>query len=164
MKFQAKIKDNIHAVEVRRNGDHFHVLIDGEDHPVAVIFSDSSHDVLLVDNNSYDVVLVNQEGRYHVNVSNRFFNVEILDPRKKSLYATSIDDGGRKPIRAKMPGRIVKILVAEGEEVVDGQGLLILEAMKMQNEIKAPRDGMVANLVVQEDDSVEGNQLMLELE
>jgi len=164
MKFQARIKDEIMAVEVRRDGDHFDVLIDGESHPVALIFSDASHDVLLMDNNSFDVILVDQENRYQVNVSNRFFDVEVMDPRKKALYASAMDEGGRKAIRTQMPGRIIKILVEPGQEVTEGQGLLILEAMKMQNEIKAPRDGVVIGLAVRENDSVEGNTLLVELE
>jgi biotin carboxyl carrier protein len=164
MKFQAKIRDEILAVEVRREGDHFDVLIDGESHPAALIFSDASHDVLLLDNNSYDVMLQDQEHRYQVNVLNRFFDVEIMDPRKKALYASAMDEGGRKAIRTQMPGRIIKILVQQGDEVEEGQGLLILEAMKMQNEIKAPRAGVVVSLAVQENDSVEGNTLLVELE
>ncbi|MBN2430029.1 MAG: biotin/lipoyl-binding protein [Acidobacteria bacterium] len=164
MKFQARIKDEIMSVEVRRDGDHFDVLIDGESHPVALIFSDASHDVLLMDNNSFDVILLDQENHYQVNVLNRFFDVEIIDPRKKALYASAMDEGGRKAIRTQMPGRIIKILVEQGAEVAEGQGLLILEAMKMQNEIKAPRAGVVVSLAVRENDSVEGNALLAELE
>jgi pyruvate carboxylase subunit B len=63
-----------------------------------------------------------------------------------------------------MPGRVVRLLVAEGEEVRAGQGLLVLEAMKMQNEIRAPRAGVVRTLGVREGASVEANGLLVRMD
>ena len=164
MKFQAKIKDTTHAVEVNRNEDRYEVSIDGQLYPVSLIFSDASHDVLLIDNTSYDVVLINTDNHYQVNVVNRYFDVEIIDPRRKALSSASLDDGGLRAIRTQMPGRIIKVMVSEGEEVKENQGLLILEAMKMQNEIKAPRSGVITKISVTENESVESNQILIELE
>ena len=164
MKFQAKIKDTTHSVEVNRNEDRYEVNIDGEIHPVSLIFSDASHDVLLIDNISYDVVLINTDNNFQVNVVNRYFDVEIIDPRRRALNAASLDDGGRRAIRTQMPGRIIKVLVNEGDSVEENQGLLILEAMKMQNEIKAPRAGLITKISVRENDSVESNEILIELE
>jgi biotin carboxyl carrier protein len=110
------------------------------------------------------VVLVNTDNSFQVNVVNRYFDVEIIDPRRKAMNAASLDDGGRIAIRTQMPGRIIKILVNEGDEVLENQGLLILEAMKMQNEIKAPRAGLITKISVRENDSVDSNQILIELE
>ncbi|RMF76124.1 MAG: biotin/lipoyl-binding protein, partial [Acidobacteria bacterium] len=59
-----------------------------------------------------------------------------------------------------MPGRVVKLLVEAGQEVAEGQGLLVLEAMKMENEVTAPRAGTVERLPVAAGDAVEGGQLL----
>ncbi|AEC52773.1 putative acetyl-CoA carboxylase biotin carboxyl carrier protein subunit [Pyrococcus sp. NA2] len=66
-------------------------------------------------------------------------------------------------VTAPMPGKILKILVKEGQEVKLGQGLLILEAMKMENEIPAPRNGVVKRILVKEGDSVDTGQPLIEL-
>lgn len=67
-------------------------------------------------------------------------------------------------LEAPMPGKILELLVSEGDEVEEGQPVVILEAMKMENELKAPTAGMVASIVVSEKDNVEKNQTILEIE
>jgi len=164
MKFKARIGETVYALEVNREGRIFDVVIDGQSHPAALIFSDSSHDVILYRNICYDVVRVAQDGGYQVDVRNHYFDVEVQDPRQKSLRSSQLADGGRRHVQAAMPGRIVKIMVAEGDSVAEGQGLLILEAMKMQNEIKASRAGVVRSLAVQPGQAVDSGQLLLDLE
>ncbi|NJE05907.1 acetyl-CoA carboxylase biotin carboxyl carrier protein subunit [Thermococcus sp. M36] len=70
---------------------------------------------------------------------------------------------GEGVVTAPMPGKILKILVKEGENVKTGQGLLILEAMKMENEIPAPKDGVVKKILVKEGDTVDTGQTLIEL-
>jgi biotin carboxyl carrier protein len=163
-KFLAKIRDRMYEVAVTAEGTTFDVLIDGRSHPVDLIFSDASHDVLLAGHTCYDAVLVEQDYGFLVDVLNHVFEVEIHDPRRRSLQHAALGTDGQQVIQAKMPGRIVKLLVAEGEEVAAGAGLLILEAMKMQNEIRAPRDGKVTTVSVKEGDAVESGQQMLVIE
>lgn len=71
--------------------------------------------------------------------------------------------GGDGVVTTGMPGRVVKVLVAEGDAVTAGQGLVILEAMKMENEVRAPRDGVVDRLGVAEGDAVEAGSTLLEI-
>ena len=71
--------------------------------------------------------------------------------------------GGEGVVTAPMPGKILKILVREGEQVKVGQGLLILEAMKMENEIPSPTDGVVKRILVKEGDTVDTGQALVEL-
>ena len=66
-------------------------------------------------------------------------------------------------VYAKMPGKILKILVAEGDEVTKDQTLIVMEAMKMENEIKAPSDGVIGSLSVSESQTVETGELLLEM-
>jgi biotin carboxyl carrier protein len=95
--------------------------------------------------------------------------VEIADPLSY-LAAQSAGAAGAtgtkrsRRVLAYMPGRVVEILVAEGEAVVAGQGVLVLEAMKMQNEIQAEHDGTVRRLLVEAGQSVDGGDPLFELE
>ena len=84
--------------------------------------------------------------------------VEVLDERRKRLKAARGGDGptGRYVLRAPMPGKVVKVLVAPGQAVEAGQGLVIIEAMKMENELRAARSGRVTRVFVKEGQTVEG--------
>ncbi|HEX6981946.1 MAG TPA: acetyl-CoA carboxylase biotin carboxyl carrier protein subunit [Balneolaceae bacterium] len=73
-------------------------------------------------------------------------------------------DVGEGELNAPMPGKILEILVSEGDEVALGDPVVILEAMKMENELKAPVDGVVASISAAEGDSLEKNALILEIE
>lgn len=80
--------------------------------------------------------------------------VEVLDPRKLSRGARDTGAGGSSEIRVPMPGKVVAVHVGEGQAVQRGQGLVVVEAMKMQNELRAPRDGVVASVLAKAGDSV----------
>ncbi|WP_457750853.1 biotin/lipoyl-containing protein, partial [Thermococcus sp.] len=71
---------------------------------------------------------------------------------------------GEGVVTAPMPGKILRILVKEGDEVKTGQGLLVLEAMKMENEVSSPKDGIVKRILVTEGDTVDSGQALIELE
>ncbi len=164
MKLQARVRDHTHNLEVTREGASFEIRIDGVPQALDLIFSDASHDVMLVGNTCYDVVSVQRAGGYEVNVFNRVFDIEVIDPRQLATGTGRASGLGDGAVRAKMPGRVVKVLVGDGDEVAAGQGLLILEAMKMQNEIRAPRAGRVSSLAVKPGDTVEAGRLLLTVE
>jgi biotin carboxyl carrier protein len=161
MKLQARVRDHVHTLEVTREGASFEVRIDGVLQALDLIFSDTSHDVMLVGNSCYDVVSVPKPGGYQVNVYNRIFEIDVLDPKQLASGSSKASGLGDGTVRAAMPGRVVKVLVAEGDEVTAGQGLLLLEAMKMQNEIRSPRPGRVTGLAVSPGDTVEAGRLLL---
>jgi biotin carboxyl carrier protein len=80
-------------------------------------------------------------------VNGREFQVEIIDPRSwRRRRGTGIELEGRQQLVAPMPGKIVRVLVAAGQQVSAGEGLLVIEAMKMQNEIRSPKAGIVEKL------------------
>jgi biotin carboxyl carrier protein len=105
---------------------------------------------LLVDGVSYEVRV--ETGQ--VTVGSRRFDFQVEDPRQWKRSADSAGGHGHAAIIAPMPGKIVRVLVAVGDEVEPGQGIIVVEAMKMQNEMKAPRAGRVAELHAKESDSV----------
>jgi biotin carboxyl carrier protein len=90
--------------------------------------------------------------------------VEIRDPRRWKRDGSGVSEQGPQEIVAPMPGKIVKVLVSENQEVMGGQGLLVIEAMKMQNEIRAPRAGRVQRIYAQEGTGVEAGLRLLRLE
>jgi biotin carboxyl carrier protein len=76
------------------------------------------------------------------------FAVELRDPRSlRARKGGTVDEKGPRKIVAPMPGRVVRLLVAEQDEVAVGQGIVVVEAMKMQNEIKSPKKGIVKKIV-----------------
>ncbi|MBR9977779.1 MAG: hypothetical protein KFH87_06780 [Bacteroidetes bacterium] len=117
----------------------------------------------------YDVSTMRWEEhdkRYSVHLNGHHFSVEVEDERDALLKSYG-DEKATKihaaVIRSPMPGRIAKIFVREGELIEAGQGVLILEAMKMENEIKAPAAGIVKAVCVAEADAVEKNSVLIEI-
>jgi len=105
---------------------------------------------ILVDGASHEVRV--EAGQ--VTVGKRHFDYYVDDPRQWNRSGDSAGGKGRASIVAPMPGKVVRILVAAGDEVAAGQGIVVIEAMKMQNEMKAPRAGRVAAIQARENDSV----------
>jgi biotin carboxyl carrier protein len=99
-----------------------------------------------------------------ITIAGRVFRFEIDDPRRWKRSGRAANAQARAGLIAVMPGKIVRILVAIGDEVVAGQGIMVVEAMKMQNELKAPRDGRVAAIEVRENDSVNAGAILATIE
>ncbi len=100
---------------------------------------------------------------YDVTAGVHRYHLEVRDPRRRRHSAPDGLHEGPQEILAPMPGRIVKILVAENQEVGQGEGLLVIEAMKMQNELRAPRAGRVDRVYVKEGAGVETGFKLLRL-
>jgi biotin carboxyl carrier protein len=102
-----------------------------------------------------------KSGRRVVTVGARHYTVDVHDPRQRRLATTSVAGGGPQEVVAPMPGKIVKLLVEKDQQVAQGHGLLVIEAMKMQNELRAPRAGTIAEIYVTEGLGVEtGSRLI----
>jgi biotin carboxyl carrier protein len=117
---------------------------------------------IIIDGRSYEVLVNSQPGQtaareepYTVTVRGRNHLVQVLDPRRRRRANTLGAGEGPQEILAPMPGKVVKVLVAEGQQVSSGDGLLVIEAMKMQNEVRASRSGRVEKVHVSEGTGVE---------
>jgi biotin carboxyl carrier protein len=121
---------------------------------------------LLIGWRSYEVSFEHRGGASVVHVNGTAIPLSIVDPRAGLRRRTreGAADGGPAAIVAPMPGRIVKVLVAPGDVVAARQGVVIVEAMKMENELRAPRSGTVADVRVTEGMSVEANSVLVVLE
>jgi biotin carboxyl carrier protein len=115
-------------------------------------------------NRSFEVSVTPNRDRYDVSVSGVRLSVEILDARSALRKASQQSHTGAVELRAPMPGKVVKVLVKEGDAVEANQGLMVVEAMKMQNEIKAPKRGVVRKLGVKEAAAVNAGDLLVVVE
>lgn len=154
--FEIEIVDECHV----RVGDRL-LTVDFESVSGQPVFS------LILDGKSYESFVYQGEEDWEVLLRGRQFQVKVEDERDKRLRAAAgggVAEGGEFHLKAPMPGLVVTVLVEEGQQVKKGQVLLILESMKMQNELKAPRDGMVDRIRVKAGESVEQKQTMLSVQ
>jgi biotin carboxyl carrier protein len=105
---------------------------------------------VLVNGRSYEARVEQAEGGVAVFIDGHRFEIEVRDARRWSRQTGRREIAGRLNVVAPMPGKIVRLLVAVGDTVAAGQGLLVVEAMKMQNEVKAPKAGRVVSLAARE--------------
>ncbi len=113
---------------------------------------------------SFTARVIPSLGGYLVEVDGREFVLDVRDPRDAARRETASAGAGRQNLTASMPGKVVRVLVTEGQEVASGQGLIVVEAMKMQNEIKAAKPGRVAKIHVQDGATVEAGEALLIIE
>jgi biotin carboxyl carrier protein len=125
---------------------------------------------ILIGGRSYDVHVRRlavessaQSSPYNVAVGNRHYRLELQDARLRRYRGGALGPEGPQEILSPMPGRIVKILVSEKQQVEGGKGLLVIEAMKMQNELRAPRSGCIEKIYVREGIGVEAGFKLLRL-
>ncbi len=117
---------------------------------------------VLKDSESYEVYSYEKNNKLFVNIKGEVYEFDVSDVKLK--LAKSKESAGEKTIKAEIPGKIIDIKVKINDEVKKGQVLLILEAMKMQNEITAPCDGKVKKIPISVGEVVESEQLLVELE
>ena len=121
---------------------------------------------LIVDGRSHEAYVQEGDDDWQVLLRGRLYSATVVDEREKRLRAAAgggVAETGEYHLKAPMPGLIVAIPVEEGQEVKKGDVLLVLESMKMQNELKAPRDGIVSRIKVKPGESVEQKQSMLDV-
>jgi biotin carboxyl carrier protein len=119
---------------------------------------------VLVDGRSYEARVEPSEGGVAVYIDGYRFEIEVRDPRRWSRSTGKREASGRLNVVAPMPGKIVRLLVAEGDMVAAGTGLLVVEAMKMQNELKAPKAGRVVSLAAREGATAAAGEILATIE
>ena len=122
---------------------------------------------LLVEGQSHEVAVVRLgDGNYSVDWRGRSFAVELVDPLTHLAESARGEAGkqGKKVVKAYMPGRVVEVRVQPGDRVEAGQPMIVLEAMKMQNEIQAERAGLVSRVFVTAGEAAEGGDPLVEVE
>jgi len=156
MIYEVTIGGRQHRVELTRSPAGTAIRLDGE--PVAADVLQPEPDVLslLLDGRSYEVRRQRSaEGPLQLEVDGRRHAAAVRDPRSlRSRGAAGDILEGPQRLKASMPGKVVRILAPEGTRVEAGQGVLVVEAMKMQNEVKAPKSGVVSKILAAEGTAV----------
>jgi len=119
---------------------------------------------VLVEGRSYQVNVAPHAEGFEVWVGLDRYFISLADPRDRASNSRKGGAAGPVELRAQMPGKIIKLLAAAGSAVTAGQGLIVVEAMKMQNEVKAPKDGIVARIHVAEGATVAAGDPLLVVE
>jgi biotin carboxyl carrier protein len=137
----------LHRVELEKAAGGWECRLDGQTVHIDAVMPRRDILSLLVDGRIYEIKREQTATDFHLWVGSTRFAVELRDPRSlRSRQKAAGDDRGPRKILAAMPGRVVRVLVAEGSEVEAGQGIVVVEAMKMQNEIKSPKKGIVKKI------------------
>jgi biotin carboxyl carrier protein len=144
--FEVQTGDELHVVDAHDYGEHLLQM--------------------LVDGACFLAVLDPRGHSLRVRVGDSVFPMEILDERRLRLRraAGKFHAEGKQTVTSAMPGKVVKVLVKVGDAVREGQGLVVVEAMKMENEMKSPKDGKVVELNVAEGQAVDGNAKLCAVE
>lgn len=160
-KYIATIHEREFLVEIL---DDAHVSVDGTVYDVDFLsISDQPVYSILINGSSYEGYVFQEEQILQVLLRGTFYPALVEDEREKRLRATAGGNvvlTGDTPVKSPMPGLVIAVVVAEGQLVSKGDTLIILESMKMQNELRAPRDGVVSRLKVEPGQSVERHQML----
>ena len=165
MKFIAREGENEVAVEVIRHGTGYRVCIG--DRCMEADFVQVGpyvRSLRLEDGTQFSLVHHREGTAYEIILGGATTRIEMIDPLAARRKRREDDMGGGGVVKALMPGRVVRVLVAQGDNVTKGTGLLILEAMKMENEIQAPTAGVVDKLFVEPGQTVEAGAELVHIE
>ena len=119
---------------------------------------------VLLEGASYEIRIQPSPQGLIASAADRRFAVEVRDPRDASRSSRAAIGSGRQNVTAPMPGKVVRVLVETGDLVETSQGLVVVEAMKMQNELKASRPGRVMEIRAREGDTVGAGDTLVVLE
>ena len=169
MKRTLTLGKDSHEVELLHQDGALTLVWEGKPHPIDIREVEPGCYSILMEGRSVEVLL--DPGKspdldshaFRALVSGGIYEFSLADPRRALLAGGGLGAGAGGTLTSPMPGKVVKLLVAAGEAVQEGQTLLILEAMKMQNEYKSPSAGTVLKLYVQEGSTVETASPMVEL-
>ena len=167
MAFIAKLGDQSYPLEIEEIGKSlYRVSVDGNEFLVDGKKTGRTNYSLIVDNRSFEIEVDHAEDEYRVLVDGRNYHVNLVDERRVRIGGgqSEIQLQGRQKVSVPMPGKVIAVLVSEGDSIEKDQGLVIVEAMKMENEVRSPIAGEVKEIKVKAGDAVEGGTVLLIVE
>lgn len=165
MMYEIVIDGKPHKVELSREGDRWVCRVDGENVEANAVVTRPDVLSIMIGGTAYEVKRERTANDVHLWVKNSRFAVDVRDPRSlRSRKGRGGATEGPQKIAAPMPGKIVRILAPAGTTVAVGQGIIVVEAMKMQNEMKSPKAGVVKQVLVAEGATVNAGDVMAIIE
>lgn len=161
-KIRAVVNDTEETLDIRVDGDRvFATVADRHYEIVAREYAENSY-LLEIDGRRFDCLIFDsRKDRFQVLVNNHSFRVTVYDPKRLGSFQTSGGAAGKSvQIIAPMPGKVVRVLVEQGATVDAGDGIIVVEAMKMQNEMKSPKAGVVRLLSAKLGSNVNGGDIL----
>jgi acetyl/propionyl-CoA carboxylase alpha subunit len=160
MIYDVAIDGKSHRLELSRVDGRWSCRLDGREVEVDAVLARPNVLSLRIGNQAYEIKCERLGAETHVWVGGARFSAEVRDPRSLRGRSSPVDDRGPRKLTAPMPGKVVRVLVAQGAQVESGTGVLVVEAMKMQNEIKSPRKGTIQKILVSEGAAVNAGDVL----
>lgn len=169
MALDIRVGDRVARVNLKSmEGSHAIIEVDGVTYDVDVVMVEEGVYSIIHKGHSYNIEMIPGNGpkNYFVNTFDSSLELEIIDAQSRYQQSRNRDSiaGAEKIISTPMPGKVVRIPVVEGDSVEKGTTVIVISAMKMESEYKAPIAGTVKRIFVQEGDTIASNQPLVELE
>ena len=164
MKRELVVNGKSQSIDVRHEDGLVHFSLPDRSGSASIVEVETGVFSVLIDGVSYLAQVSRTGSSITVDVEGRVFDIEITDPRALRRKTGTLAGEGRQTIVAPMPGKIVRLLVKQGDSVEPGQGIVVMEAMKMQNELKAQRAGVVTALPIAEGATVSAGEVLASIE
>lgn len=162
MKLYAEINDQKHEITLKREAEKIFAEIDGRSYELEVSEPEPNVFLLKHNNRIYQIYVAPNNT---VSFGNQQFEVNLIDPKRlRTSGEASGQADGTSEIKTAMPGKVVRVLVEHGAEIQKGEGVIIVEAMKMQNEMKSPKDGIVKEIRFAEGATVNAGEVLAVIE
>jgi biotin carboxyl carrier protein len=160
MTYNITIDDKNYRLDLNRADGRWSCRLDGREVEIDAVLARPDVLSLRIGNQAYEVKCERVAGDTHLWVGSARFAVEVRDPRSLRGRVRTVEDHGPRKLTAPMPGKIVRVLVNQGDQVDAGAGVLVVEAMKMQNEIKSPKKGTIQKILVGEGAAVNAGDVL----
>jgi biotin carboxyl carrier protein len=165
MTYEVAIDGKQYHLELERDRGRWVCRLNGREIQMDAVLARPDVVSVLIDGKAYEIKRERTATDMHLWVGSARYEAVLRDPRSlRSRKGGAADEKGPKKLLAPMPGKIVRVLIAEKGEVEAGQGILVVEAMKMQNELKSPKKGIVQKLAVREGDNVNAGDVLAVVE
>jgi len=161
MKLEIELDGKTRNVELNRIGERVRCVLDGRPVEADVVEVSPSMYSILIGGQSFEARVEFAATGLRVIVGGQEYGATIRDPRQWRRHrGAAVEAEGRQQAIAPMPGKVVRVLVKAGDAVEAGQGLLVIEAMKMQNEVRSPKRGTVERLLVSEGQTINAGEVL----
>lgn len=163
MKYEAEIDGRQVNIELDERDNRVSAIVEGRSYEVEVLRPEEGVYLFFAGETVYEARVWKSQTQMSVRIGDQVFSASIID-RKHRRPGADHSEEGQQTLIAPMPGKVVKVLLKAGDEVAAGQGVVIVEAMKMQNEIKSPKAGRVVEIRIAEGDTVNAGQSLATVE
>ena len=161
MRYEVSIDGQDHLLELTRLDGGWECKLDGREVAIDAVLARPDVLSVLIDGKAFEIKRERTATDLHLWVGSARYSAELRDPRSfRSRKGASAGEQGARKLIAPMPGKVVRVLAPEKTEVEAGQGVIVVEAMKMQNEIKSPKKGVVQKVMASEGSAVNAGDVL----